>query len=290
MNNITNINDEVFTKYAIIKPPEDFTGDNQKYTRLVVDSRVRNTKSFPNQNNYDILFDDDITDVISAQLIYVDIPFTNYLINQYFNTLNITYIGNIYIIVIDIGDYDNNSFIAEMQSKLNTVIGNNMINITYNTKLDSYIFTSLNTFTFNFIGNKNNLAMLLGFSQDNNYISESSSGGQGGQYILNSPYRKNFNYNNYIIMDIDQFDLLKSIDRDLNKSYAMIPKTYDVLNIADHPQYIKIFSPPIPRLTKLHIQFSDRFGNKYDFQNMDHRFEILLTSFKQKRKYSNIFT
>ena len=91
-------------------------------------------------------------------------------------------------------------------------------------------------------------------------------------------------------MSIEQFDLLKSIDRDLNKSFAMIPKMYQNLSIADSAKYKKNFSPPIPKLAKLRIKFFDRFGNPYDFQNVDHRFELLITSAKQRRKYGNIFS
>ena len=36
------------------------------------------------------------------------------------------------------------------------------------------------------------------------------------------------------------------------------------------------------------ITFYDRFNNLYDFQNIDHRFEILFKSHKQRRKYGSI--
>jgi hypothetical protein len=62
-----------------------------------------------------------------------------------------------------------------------------------------------------------------------------------------------------------------------------------MLNISAAPELIKIFSPPIPRLTKLVITFLDRYGNPYDFCNMEHRFEILVKSHKQARKYCHIF-
>ena len=283
--NITNISDDDYNKYGVIKPPQEFFKDNLKYTRIVIDSRVRDPILYPLQNDYYINFEDDITDVISAQLVYIDIPFSKYLINQYFNSLNITYNGNTYNVVLPTGDYTDASFLTAMQGALNTTIGTGAITITYNALLDNYTFTSTNNFGFNFQSQKNSLGMLLGFNINKNYVATS-----GANYVLNSEFRRNFKYNNYIIFDIDQFDLLKSADSSLNKSYATIPDNYDSLNISDNPQYIKIFSPPIPRLLKLHLQFSDRFGNPYDFQNQDHRFEILLTSFKQKRKYGNIFS
>lgn len=287
---ITNVDDNDYLKYGVIKPPEEFVKDNNKFTRIVVDSRVRDSSLFPFPNDYYVSFDDDISDVISAQLIYVDIPFTNYLVNKYYNSINVTYrgddINNITkTIIVDTGNYTSTTLVIALQNALNVSFGDGEIVVSYNDILDNYIFSSLHYFSFNFDGQINSLAMLLGFNKDINYIAINSS-----SWILTSEFKKNFSYNNYIILDIEQFDLLKSIDSNLNKSFAMIPINYDALNISDHPQYIKIFSPPIPRMTRLHVQLYDRFGNPYDFQNQDHRFEILLTSFKQRRKYGNIFT
>ena len=74
--NITNISDDDYNKYGVIKPPQEFFKDNLKYTRIVIDSRVRDPILYPLQNDYYINFEDDITDVISAQLVYIDIPFS----------------------------------------------------------------------------------------------------------------------------------------------------------------------------------------------------------------------
>ena len=133
---------------------------------------------------------------------------------------------------------------------------------------------------------KNTLAYLLGFRENKDYTSVSIG---GGQYELEAEFKCNFDYNNFVIMDIDQFDILKSIDSELNRTFAIIPKVYNIQNVIDSPQYIKRFSPPIGKLNKIRIRIYDRFGNDYDFQNQDHRFELLLTSFKQQRKYGNIF-
>lgn len=282
---IQDITDDEYNKYSVIKPPDEFFGDYEKYTRVVIDSRIRDQNLYPNANNYEIPFDDDINDVITAELIYIDIPFTVYLINQYFNKLFINYNGSDYIITIDTGDYDYSTLQVQIQNKLDTILGTNAIIIAYNPKLDSYTFTSTHPFTFNFQNQINTIGTIIGFKINKNYIASGT-----GPYTLNSEFRRNFEYNNYIIMDIDQFDLLKSIDRDLNKTFAVIPKNYDVLSLSDNPKYIKKFSPPIGRMTKIRIHLYDRFGNEYDCQNKDHRFELLLKSHKQRRKYGNIFS
>lgn len=282
--NITHIDDNDYNRYSVIKPPSEFFGDNEKYTRIIVDSRVRNESLFPSPNDYEIPLDDDINDVIKAQLVYIDVPFSSFLINDFFNKLVINVGGTDYVVTLDKGDYDKASLLTELQLKLNGSLGTSVVTVSVNAKTDSFSFTSGSPFTIKFVNVYNHIGMLLGFRMNMDYSSIGS-----GPYIVDAPYRMNFNFNNYLIMDIDQFDLLKSVDKDLNKTFAVIPKNYEHLNLADNPQYIKRFSPPIPRLSKLRIKFYDRFGNNYDFQNMDHRFELLITSFNQKRKYGNIF-
>jgi hypothetical protein len=207
-----------------------------------------------------------------------------YLINDNFNTLLVTIGGSDHTITLTNGDYDASSLLTEIQNRLNTVLGTSVITASYVQSLDAYSFSSSSPFSFKFNKQPNTIAPLLGFRDNKDYIATGS-----GPYVLAAEFKRNFNYNNYVIMDIDTFDILKSTDRDLNKSFAIIPKNMDVLNLSENPQYIKYFSPPVPKLAKLYIKFYDRFGNDYDFQGMDHRFEILLKSQKQTRKYGDIF-
>lgn len=284
---ITNFNDDDYVKYSLIKPPEEFSKDNLKYNRLVIDSRIRDINLYPNPNNYVINFDDDITDITTAKLIYIQIPtpFTNYIVNQYFNTIAIVYNGVIYTITLVNGDYTISTLMIQLQSAFDIVLGSNAIIVSLNTNQNTYTFTSSLPFTFNFQNKTNHIATLLGFNPNINYTALHPL-----SYVLTSPYKINLTYNNYIIMNIDQFDILKSLNSNLDRSFAVISPQYNTLNIIDNPSYIKYFSPPIPKLSKLHIYFTDFFGNPYDFQNQDHHFEIVLTSFKQRRKYGNIFS
>lgn len=276
--------EEDFYKKAVIKFPEDYVDEETKYTRVVVDSRVRNKNLFPNPNSYEIPFEDDINDVKTAKLIYMDIPMSLYLINENFNTIYFNINSISYMATIPPGNYNATELASEMQNQMNNIAASASVAttfaVTYNTRLDKFTFSStLLAFRLLFANKPRNLASLLGFSDiKEQYTSDINS-------QITSEFRINLNYNNYIIMDIEQFDMLKSIDRDLNKSFAMIPSSSTNLNIIDELNIIKHFSPSIPRLNKLRVRLYDRFGNPYDCQNMDHRFEITFTSFKQKRKY-----
>lgn len=278
---------EEFEKHAIIKPPESsaFVDNDKRYTRLVVDSMFRDKEQYPNPNNYYFVFDDDINDVCSAKLISIDIPFSSYIINQHFNTLYVKINdGNEMSIQLTQGNYTASQLATMLEEKLleafQNVNPNYTFTVTYNTSLDSFTFTSSISFMFIFEKKVNSLEALLGFRKQN-YSSVNN--------VLQAPYRCNLEFNNYIVMCIDSFDNNKSNAKPLNKSFAVITKKYRNLNIADDPSIVKNFNPPMARLPRIHISFFDRYGNPYDFQNMDHRFELLFQSFKQLRKYQNIF-
>lgn len=279
MTSLTHFQEQDYYNSALIRPPEDyaFYEGETRFTRLVVDSKDRNMTLFPTPNSYEVQFDDDIDDVVSAKLINISLPFSMYMINKYFKVLKVVQDENIYVINLVEGNYNETELADHMASQLSSVAGKTFT-CTYNRIYDKFTFGSVSNFSMDFTI-PNSLAMLLGFRQK---VYESTSNS------LTSEFRKNLQFNNYIVMSIDQFDLNKNTKNPLNKSFAVIPENQYSANIDDNPDIIKFFSPPIGRLAKLKISFCDRFGNPYDFQNIDHRFEILFKSHKQKRKYNAI--
>lgn len=286
---ITSINQQDFFNKAVIEPPKEFLyyENNKKYTRIVIDSKDRNQVQYPNPNDYTIVFDDDINDVVSAQLISADVPFTTYLINDNFKDLYITISGTTTKVTLTTGNYTAATLASHIQERLNAVLSSSFV-VSYDSVKDNFRFRSTDAFDLVFDGVTNSLNLLLGFKQTT-YTSSISAEIDVYVNVIQSPYRKNFDYNKYIYLVIDQFDLNKGNAKPINKSYAALTEQYTQLSINDKPKIIKYFSPTIPRLSKLSISFYDRWGNKYDFQNQDHRLEFLFTSFKQKSKYQNIF-
>jgi hypothetical protein len=267
-----------YKRSSIIEPPDSdiFQKVNMRKTRVPIDSRTRNISLYPSQNSYAIELEDNIEDIDSCKLIYCDIPMPMYLINNNFNKIQINISNTIYNITLINGNYDTNTLATEMQTRLSNITGQSFT-VTYIPLTDNYTFACTTAFSIIFLGYQNPLNLLLGFDLKN----------YGPSTTIQSTYRCNFYYNNYVIMDIDQFDVLKSCDKDLNKSFALIPIKYNALNICDYMEYTKKFSPPLGRLMKIHFRFYDKFGNPYDFQNQDHHFELLFESHKQKRKYNH---
>lgn len=277
---------EDYYKNAIIPPPEEdlFYEGNTRNTRIVVDSKDRNLILFPEPNNYEIIFDDDINDVVSAKLINIQMPMNTYMINKYFNTLKII-IGTVsYNAILTIGDYTANNLAIEITTQLQSLSSPNTFSCVYNTLTDNFTIVSDNPYSLDFLIN-NPLSYLLGFKKQVYTSITSVPVNLTYPYMIKSDYRKNFDFNNYIVMFIDNFELNKNQNNPLNKSFAIIGPNYDMLNISDEPDIIKYFAPPINKIDKLRIKFFDRFNNPYDFQNADHRFELLFKNHRQRRKY-----
>lgn len=271
-----------YNKHAVIPPPVTSV-ENYKHTRLVIDSKDRNKALFPNPNSYDIKLDTEVSDVISAKLINADIPMSMYMINAHFDNITFRVDNNVYDIQLEHGNYTETEFASMVTAAMNEVMPETF-SVTYNTIKDGFTFGSTVSFSLVFGNKANSLGAFLGFA-DTTYTS-TETGNAPFDHQIKSVFRKNFLFNNCVIMYIDQFDCYRSPSNEMDKCFAILPSVYSLLNISDHPELIKTFSPPIPRLNKLIVSFLDRYGNPYDFQNMEHRFELLLTSHKQARRYT----
>lgn len=281
-NILSVMTSDEFDRHAII-PPDGFDSidNDKKFTRVVVDSMFRDTTQYPNPNDYYFVFDDDINDVASAKLLSIEIPLSTYLINMHFNTLWLSVNnGSEAAVTLTQGNYNMSDLVSMIETRLNAANLGATFTVSYNTSLDKVTFAASAPFSLNFAGKTNSLDPLLGFRKQN-YASIANS--------ITAPYRCNLEFNNYIVMCIEKFDNNKSNSKPLNKSFAVIPKNYNTMNYSDDGNITKNFNPPMARLAKIHISFFDKYGNAYDFQNMDHRFEILFHSFKQTRKYQGIF-
>jgi hypothetical protein len=279
---------EDYVHNAIIPPPEQKGIEKDvKHTRVVFDSKDRDVTLFPDQNAYDVRFDDDIDDVLGVRLLSMDVPLVAYMINTYFDRFTLVFGSSTYEVVLDQGDFEAPAFATMVTAKMQQSTGAaaNTFLMEYNAVKDNFIFKAKAPFSIDF-PQKNSLHYAFGMKKQL-YVSATESGTFG--HAIRAEFRKNFKFNNYAILSIDGFDLNHSNGDTLHRTFAVVVPNYSNMNFGDAPKLIKRFTPPIPRLAKISIRFTDRFGNPYDFQNMDHRIELDFESYKQKRKYQNIF-
>ncbi len=184
-----------------------------KTIQLVIDSRDRNRKNYPNPNKYVLHLLDDIDNVTAVELIHAYIPSSGYNINESNNKINLTIGTTQNEIVFNEGIYqieDDTITETYLFNEINNSISDNSIsnlNITYSKLLNKSIFYTdfgkVNTtdeIIFNFYGGdfnydnhlgeidtkykKNTIGYTLGFdSQDIGFITTDTISYNGSQII-----------------------------------------------------------------------------------------------------------
>ena len=271
---------------AVIKTPSHI---KSRIIRLVVDSRERNLSLFPNPNSYEINILEDVQKVISLNLLHADFPFNGYLVGSNNNILYVAYNDIVYNVPIDIGNYSETELAIELTNSINNVIGSSDFQVEYNKKKDNFKFRCKNSFGLVFRGKnvtkaynnsidtlypEKSIGRLLGFGI-NNYRSIVLGTGDAFTNVITSEFKKNFVVEDYVVVRIDLLEINKSTSDTLNNSFAIITKNNTTYTYESN-YVVKKFNPPLSKLTKLKFSFVDFYGNPIDFQNQDHRFELLL--------------
>lgn len=291
--------DNPFFESAIIPPPKkDAINRVDKYFRYVIDSRDRNTQLYPSPSKYTIELDEDITDVNSVELLVADVPFSRYLVHNKNNVLHFELSGTELEAVVEPGDYTESELATELESKMNTVSGGTSFAVSYTDKTKTFTITNTSPFTLVFRGDSyqhtnnvydyryksNTIAKVLGFRNEDVEAFSSGSGAWG----VRSMFPRNFTLDKYIVLKIQNVSLNKAQARSTQSSFTLINNPANpISNYYDHVLKKKL-SPPIQSLKKLSISFYDYDGNLYDFQNQDHRLELVFGTLNQTMLYNNV--
>ena len=281
--------DQLYEENAIIIPPKINTKDIpiRKY-KYIIDSRDRNKNLYPDPAKYVIKLDEGLTDVVSAELILTDFKFNNYNVNTHNNVLH----TDSQDYTIPLGTYDGVSIASTLTSLIPqmTVTFNDIsskltflssINMEFRFKNDEQGRYDLDNFV-NEYPNKS-VGKLLGFSIDNYILTANTP--------LEAPYMIDLETETYIIMYMQQAKMYQSKNNKAHNAFAIINKMENNSNglVMYNNNVMKSFNPAIANLSNLVFKFCDYKGNLYDFQNREHRFEIVFTCFKQTRCYNEIF-
>ena len=279
--------EDVLEDHAIIIPPklEQINLPKRKY-KYIIDSRDRNTDRYPNPARYDINLDEEITDVLSIELLVSDFKF---------NTNNVTRNNCIFHMneleyVIPCGLYTGEE-IAEAIKQLTsidvkyhsithkiTIISNEGCELNFQNEIDKKLDD-----VFVKTYNDKSIARLLGF--------EAKTYTLGAGEHIEAPYTVDLEPDSYITMYLQKAKNYLSQNPKANHAYAIITRNdtrTQGINIYNGTT-VKYFNPPIPSLKNLSFKFFDYDGNLYDFENKNHRMELLFTCFRQTRCYNEIF-
>ena len=281
--------EQLYDENAIIAPPKINTKDIpiRKY-KYIIDSRDRNKTLHPDPAKYTIKLDECLTDVVSAELILTDFKFNNYNVNKYNNVLH----TDIQDYTIPLGTYNGTSLASTLTSLIpsltvtfNTISGKftfiSTVNMEMKYKNDEQIRYDVDNFMYHYP--TNSVGKLLGFAIENYTLTTNIP--------LEAPYMMDLETENYIIMYMQQAKVYQSKNNKAHNAFAIINKMENSSNglVMFNNNVMKSFNPAIANLTNLVFKFCDYNGNLYDFQNREHRFEIVFTCFKQTRCYNEIF-
>lgn len=295
------VRDFDYEKSAVTRPNSSQNTPVKKYTKFVLDSRDRNTSLFPAPSSYEIILNESINDVTSVEIVKSDVPLSSYDVNEFNNILHATFNGGqVVAIAIPVGNYNtstnrltsdtNTATLEDMASFAESITSavaahDQTFSCQYLRNTDSFACNSSNSFTFEFNGPKvrygvqmsnnnpsmvtpysrNSIGKLLGFAPIQ-YLSTSTSTSSN---TIVSVYRRNFQDNRYCVLNIENMSLNNSINSIIYRSFAIMDGREASIE--------KYFNPAI-RLNKMRVQFTDYFGNLYNFQNIEHRIEMVFES------------
>jgi hypothetical protein len=280
--------EEIMDHNALIEPPKMKYNDIPvRKTKYIIDSRDRNTNVYKNPANYTIKLDEGLTDVTSIELILSDFKFNCYQIRKTNNLLH----TDTTIYVLKEGKYDGFTLASMIQSLTPFIV-------TFDPVTDKLTFVSTTNVTLKF---KNTIKRNYDFELEIDKYSDNSVGKVIGFDIndyklienvpFTAPYPVDLVTENYIVMFLQQAKVYLSVNNKTQNAFAIINKSEtDSKGLIAYDNIVKkSFNPPIANLSNLKFKFCDYSGNLYDFQNKEHRFELIFYSLKQTRCYNEIF-
>ena len=266
-----------------------------KTYNLVIDSRDRNTVSYPDNYNYQIDLDYIYKDILSVELVSANVPKTQYLINSSNNKIYFTDNGSSELIAtIPVGNYTSTTLATAVGTAMTTA-GTNTFTVTDDTLTNTYtIAVNTGTYTLDFAGvsetygsttriryRDNSIGPIIGFAQTD----------LSGAITYTGANQYNFNGPTYILLHISDFDNLYGVhNNSITKSFAKITLDTDLNSykfFKSQSDYItkKEFSPPMAKMAQLNIKFLNYDGSFYDFSGLDHCLYFKIKTLNQNQGY-----
>lgn len=288
--------------------------------RVVIDSRDRDRVAFPKPCKYEISLDDDLRDVVSVRLVGADVPFASHTLpftepasGRTFTVRSQAFNGGAPVnVVMSPGNYTTiGDLVSEIGQALSRTILNSFVDVDYDQRQDMLYFFADQAFDITCdLYKAPKVAKLLGLQSAQPpqsaqqqpvpqpqlpklgsassvptstvpNINIASARAQG----LRMPYRVDTSGERYIVMDLTpNAELLTSVNDAINRTFAIIPSSADTnVSWREGAAVEKSWSTPIARLSKVGISFLDYYGNDYDFQNQDHRVELIFRCLAQSQ-------
>lgn len=282
-------------------------------TRLVIDSRDRNTLLFPSPNRFDVTLAEDVRDVQCLELLSADVPLSAYLVSTTNNVIPFCDASTMTMMnaVLAIGDYTPDDLASEVQRAMNAAsevrTGNpDDFVVTYLSRTDNFLVKGRYDFRLKWRGedvvhasgngnantstfSRNCAAALLGFGKLDAASSMTGPVSDARAYTVTSPFRKNFEHPSYVVLRVEGAEANVSPGPTIDRSFATIidrrKKDGDGGSYLSFPESraTYVYNPPVSRFNRMRISLHGYDGRPYDIQNHDIRLEFSLVSRERTR-------
>ena len=170
------INDKCFSEQfsydnALIKPPEKINNKvkDTKVKYILIDSRDRNYKVYPNSNEYRIDLNEPIKDVTEIELIQAHIPATAYLINNNNNKIHYYIGGNetdayktdMKIATVEVGDWDETNLASRITEAFR--VNDDDVSVYYDEHINKFSIVYNDSNGSSYVTSGNNTQIYLDF-------------------------------------------------------------------------------------------------------------------------------
>lgn len=275
-------------------------------TRLVVDSRDRNTTLHPNPNKYTLTLENDVRDVRQLRLLWAELPSrTAYLVDAGRDTVHYRLASDPADTVREAemqrGDYATPADVAtEVENAMNGVADDPAtFAVAYDARTDTFSVASKFSFVLLCRGEdrpdhggvrmtgtyrEGTVGRLLGMRDED--VSSTDDGSAATRpHSFRAPFRKDFDAarDDYAVLRIAGATTNVGVSPGLHDSFAILKPEDRRADTQMLRAYVHTYDPPVSRFNRLDVSFHAYDGTPYDFQNREHRLEFLITSRKQRK-------
>lgn len=243
---------------------------------VYVDSRDRNATSYPNSNDFSIELTEDFRDVVSAEVVGLEMRKSEFLINADNKTVYYTNGSGEQTATVNEGNYTE----ANINDAITALAP---FNSAYDSNTKKFTLTkAAGVVSIDF--SKGNLADILGFTRKvHTFV---------GNQLVSDKFA-DLDGESYALLRIEEFDNTSGTNSGHNGCMVRIPlvdvtfnNTVRMRSSDFGVKAYKLFEPVIPRLSKLRIKLTKRDGTPYRNNNTDFIFTLVLTTRFQVGKYN----
>jgi hypothetical protein len=274
---------------------------------LIIDSRDRQFTAESHPGHYVVTLPAVYQNIYSVTLKSIEMPFSFYNFTACAKNVTLTFTDPVEgekTCIIPDGNYTSTQLASAVQTAMNGVLPSNLYTVTYSNITNDIKITRSGTSSFTlYTGNPNptvancgkavtaqyntwySLPYFLGFEQSDTPLSSVSD---GTNTSLVGAFSVNPAPSTYVLMELVNLNKIDETAIDNKKSgrvdgsFAKIPitvNTGDFVFLTDtgtNPLNQSVYTPPISKLSQLHVKFRHHDGRIINFNGVEHSFTLQL--------------